>query len=164
MGKTSLLKQYVEKTFSSQYKATIGAEFLSKEVIIDDQLVTMQIWDTAGQEKYQSIQRIFYKGTDACIIVYDLTNPSTFVNVAKWREEFFNSAGLESTENFPMIIIGNKSDLTTERKVPKEKVAQWCKENGELNNYETSAKTADNVSQAFESIAKKAGEKQKGRL
>ena len=109
--------RYVQNVFSNQYKATIGAEFLSKEVIIDDRLVTMQIWDTAGQEKYQSVQRVFYRGTDGCAIVYDITNPLSFQNVPKWKEEFFNSAGLTNTETFPLILIGNKSDLTTDRKV-----------------------------------------------
>eukprot|EP00826_Nyctotherus_ovalis_P054897 TRINITY_DN723_c0_g1_i15.p1 TRINITY_DN723_c0_g1~~TRINITY_DN723_c0_g1_i15.p1 ORF type:complete len:207 (+),score=77.79 TRINITY_DN723_c0_g1_i15:129-749(+) len=164
VGKTSLMQQYIQNTFSCQYKATIGAEFLSKEVLIDDQLVTMQIWDTAGQEKYQSVQRVFYRGTDGCIIVYDLTSPGSFANVEKWREEFFNSANLENTQNFPMVIVGNKADLTMERKVPHEKAVKWCKENGELDHYETSAKTAINVKEAFEGIARKAAEKQKGRL
>eukprot|EP00826_Nyctotherus_ovalis_P042828 TRINITY_DN4469_c0_g3_i2.p1 TRINITY_DN4469_c0_g3~~TRINITY_DN4469_c0_g3_i2.p1 ORF type:complete len:159 (+),score=69.65 TRINITY_DN4469_c0_g3_i2:182-658(+) len=158
------MQQYIQNTFTSQYKATIGAEFLSKEVIVDDQLVTMQIWDTAGQEKYQSVQRVFYRGTDGCIIVYDLTNPASFANVAKWKDEFFNSANLETTTNFPLIIVGNKADLAEGRRVSKEKAMLWCKENGELVHYEASAKTAVNVREAFEAIAKKAAEKQKGRL
>ncbi len=103
--------------FSNQYRATIGAEFLSKEAILGDKLVTLQIWDTAGQEKYQSVQRVFYRGTDGCIIVFDLTNPESFNNVVKWKDEFFNAANLGSIENFPLILIGNKADLVTERKV-----------------------------------------------
>eukprot|EP00826_Nyctotherus_ovalis_P054894 TRINITY_DN723_c0_g1_i10.p1 TRINITY_DN723_c0_g1~~TRINITY_DN723_c0_g1_i10.p1 ORF type:complete len:159 (+),score=46.81 TRINITY_DN723_c0_g1_i10:171-647(+) len=158
------MQQYIQNTFSCQYKATIGAEFLSKEIELDNQTITMQIWDTAGQEKYQSVQRVFYRGTDGCIIVYDLTNPATFNSVPKWREEFFNSANLENVQDFPMVVVGNKSDLAVERKVMREKTAKWCKENGELDHYETSAKTAINVKEAFESIARKAAQKQKGRL
>jgi len=90
---------------------------LSKEIIIDDRLVTMQIWDTAGQEKYQSVQRVFYRGTDGCVIVFDLTNAASFLAVAKWKEEFFNAAGISNVETFPMVLIGNKADLVTERKV-----------------------------------------------
>lgn len=84
---------------------------------MDDRLVTMQIWDTAGQEKYQSVQRVFYRGTDGCAIVYDITNPLSFQNVAKWKEEFFNSASLSNVESFPLVLIGNKADLAAERKV-----------------------------------------------
>ena len=75
VGKTSLMNQYVNKRFSAQYKATIGADFLTKEVMIDDKLVTLQIWDTAGQERFQSLGVAFYRGADACILVYDITSP-----------------------------------------------------------------------------------------
>lgn len=75
MGKTSLMNQYVNQKFSNQYKATIGADFLTKEIMLDDKLVTMQIWDTAGQERFQSLGVAFYRGADACVLVYDITNP-----------------------------------------------------------------------------------------
>uniref|UniRef100_A0A8C6VBJ8 RAB7A, member RAS oncogene family n=1 Tax=Naja naja TaxID=35670 RepID=A0A8C6VBJ8_NAJNA len=69
VGKTSLMNQYVNKKFSNQYKATIGADFLTKEVMVDDRLVTMQIWDTAGQERFQSLGVAFYRGADCCVLV-----------------------------------------------------------------------------------------------
>lgn len=68
VGKTSLMNQYVNKKFSNQYKATIGADFLTKEVIVDDRIVTMQIWDTAGQERFQSLGVAFYRGADCCVL------------------------------------------------------------------------------------------------
>lgn len=68
VGKTSLMNQYVNKKFSNQYKATIGADFLTKEVIVDDRVVTMQIWDTAGQERFQSLGVAFYRGADCCVL------------------------------------------------------------------------------------------------
>ena len=64
VGKTSLMNQYVNKKFSASYKATIGADFLTKEVLVDDRLVTMQLWDTAGQERFQSLGVAFYRGAD----------------------------------------------------------------------------------------------------
>merc|ERR1712151_199089 len=70
VGKTSLMHQYVSKKFSNQYKATIGADFLTKEVQVDDRLVTMQIWDTAGQERFQSLGVAFYRGADCCVLVF----------------------------------------------------------------------------------------------
>merc|ERR1712167_311499 len=78
VGKTSLMNQYVNKKFSKQYKATIGADFLTKEVLIDDKLITMQIWDTAGQERFQSLGVAFYRGADCCVLVYDVNMAKTF--------------------------------------------------------------------------------------
>ena len=75
VGKTSLMNQFVHKRFSNQYKATIGADFLTKEIMIDDKLVTLQIWDTAGQERFQSLGVAFYRGagqhTEGCIQCVD---------------------------------------------------------------------------------------------
>jgi len=78
VGKTSILNQYVSGKFSEEYKATIGADFLTKELTLDDKLVTLQIWDTAGQERFQSLGSAFYRGSDACVLVYDITNEQSF--------------------------------------------------------------------------------------
>eukprot|EP00879_Flechtneria_rotunda_P010463 GHRR01010939.1.p1 GENE.GHRR01010939.1~~GHRR01010939.1.p1 ORF type:complete len:125 (+),score=31.91 GHRR01010939.1:67-441(+) len=88
VGKTSLMNQYVQKKFSKEYKATIGADFLTKEIQIDDKLVTMQIWDTAGQERFQSLGVAFYRGADCCVLVYDVNSTKSFENLDTWRDEF----------------------------------------------------------------------------
>ena len=80
------MNQYVNKRFSQQYKATIGADFLTKEVMIDDKLVTLQIWDTAGQERFQSLGVAFYRGADCCVMVYDITAVKTFESLTSWKE------------------------------------------------------------------------------
>ena len=72
VGKTSLLQQFVNRQFSMSYKAAVGADLLSKEVCVDGEAVTLQIWDTAGQERFKSIGGAFYKGSDCCVIVYDV--------------------------------------------------------------------------------------------
>ena len=82
------MNQYVSKRFTSQYKATIGADFLTKEIMVDDKLVTLQIWDTAGQERFQSLGVAFYRGADACMLTYDITNPKSFDSLDSWRQEF----------------------------------------------------------------------------
>merc|ERR1712072_69009 len=96
VGKTSLMNQYVNRKFDNQYKATIGADFLTKEVSVDhngdQRLVTMQIWDTAGQERFQSLGVAFYRGADACVLVYDLTAKKSFENLDTWRDEFLIQA------------------------------------------------------------------------
>ncbi|KAI8532970.1 hypothetical protein RHMOL_Rhmol11G0259400 [Rhododendron molle] len=88
VGKTSLMNQYVNKKFSNEYKATIGADFLTKEVHFEDRLFTLQIWDTAGQERFQSLGVAFYRGADCCVLVYDVNEMKSFDNLNNWREEF----------------------------------------------------------------------------
>ncbi|CAF4845513.1 unnamed protein product [Rotaria sp. Silwood1] len=125
VGKTSLMGQYVSHKFSNQYKATIGADFLTKEVQIDDRLVTMQIWDTAGQERFQSLGVAFYRGADCCILVYDVTSSNSFKSLDSWRDEFLIQAGPRDPENFPFVVIGNKTDLDN-RVIPVRKALNWC--------------------------------------
>merc|ERR1711975_215552 len=155
VGKTSLMNQYVNKKFSAQYKATIGADFLTKEVTVDDRLVTMQIWDTAGQERFQSLGVAFYRGADACVLVYDITNQKSFEQLDSWRDEFLIQAGPRDPENFPFVVLGNKVDKENERRVTTNKAKQWCKSKGvnPIPHYETSAKEAIYVEQAFQTIA-----------
>ena len=74
------MQQFVNKKFDKKYKATIGADFLTKELMLEDHLVTLQIWDTAGQERFQSLGMAFYRGADACVIVYDITQRKSFVS------------------------------------------------------------------------------------
>ena len=116
VGKTSLMNQYVNKKFSAQYKATIGADFLTKEVMIEDRQVTMQIWDTAGQERFQSLGVAFYRGADCCVLVYDVTSQQSFRNLESWRDEFLIQASPRNPEEFPFVLLGNKvsqlSDLS----------------------------------------------------
>eukprot|EP01088_Endostelium_zonatum_P000557 TRINITY_DN10804_c0_g1_i1.p1 TRINITY_DN10804_c0_g1~~TRINITY_DN10804_c0_g1_i1.p1 ORF type:complete len:206 (+),score=54.04 TRINITY_DN10804_c0_g1_i1:114-731(+) len=156
VGKTSLMNQYVNKKFSNQYKATIGADFLTKEVMVDDKLVTLQIWDTAGQERFQSLGVAFYRGADACVLVFDVNVAKTFENLKSWREEFLIQAGPKDPEKFPFIVIGNKIDLEQSRVVGRKRGQLWCEQTGDIPYHETSAKEAINVEQAFQIVAKNA--------
>ena len=157
VGKTSLMNQYVNKKFSKQYKATIGADFLTKEVMIDDKLVTMQIWDTAGQERFQSLGVAFYRGADSCVLVYDITDPKSFDSLSGWKEEFLVQAAPQHAEEFPFVCIGNKLDLAdNNRNVTTSRAKDWSKSQNEMPLFEASAKDATNVEQAFRMIAEKA--------
>uniref|UniRef100_A0A3B3DWE4 RAB7A, member RAS onco family n=1 Tax=Oryzias melastigma TaxID=30732 RepID=A0A3B3DWE4_ORYME len=113
------MNQYVNKKFSNQYKATIGADFLTKEVMVDDRLVTMQIWDTAGQERFQSLGVAFYRGADCCVLVFDVTAPNTFKTLDSWRDEFLIQASPRDPENFPFVVLGNKIDLENRQRAPR---------------------------------------------
>jgi len=156
VGKTSLMNQYVNRKFSNQYKATIGADFLTKEVMVDDRLVTMQIWDTAGQERFQSLGVAFYRGADCCVLVFDVNVAKTFENLDSWRDEFLIQAGPKDAENFPFVVLGNKIDLENQRVVSQKRAQAWCQAKGNIPYFETSAKEAINVEQAFQTIARNA--------
>ncbi|OWZ17234.1 Rab7 family GTPase [Phytophthora megakarya] len=162
VGKTSLMNQYVNQKFSNQYKATIGADFLTKEIMLDDKLVTMQIWDTAGQERFQSLGVAFYRGADACVLVYDITNPKSFEKLDTWRDEFLAQAGPRDPDAFPFIVLGNKVDKEADRRVHKEKAQEWCRSKNvqqPIQHFETSAKEATSVEEAFQTIASSALQK-----
>jgi len=151
VGKTSLMNQYVNKKFTNQYKATIGADFLTKEVMIDDKVVTMQIWDTAGQERFQSLGVAFYRGADCCVLVYDLTVPKTFESMDSWRDEFLIQASPRDPDTFPFVVIGNKADLASERRIPAFQGQELAGELG-MGFLETSARSSENVDEAFASL------------
>merc|ERR1712070_962765 len=155
VGKTSLMNQYVNKKLSTQYKATIGADFLTKEVMVDDRLVTMQIWDTAGQERFQSLGVAFYRGADSCVLVFDVNVAKTFENLDSWRDEFLIQACPRDPENFPFVVLGNKVDIDA-RVVSQKRALAWCTAKGDIPYFETSAKEAINVEQAFQVIARNA--------
>lgn len=162
VGKTSLMQQFVNNKFSHQYKATIGADFLTKEIIIDNnKQVTLQIWDTAGQERFQSLGVAFYRGADCCVLCYDVTNEKSLNNLTSWKDEFLVQSNVSNPIDFPFIIIGNKIDVDDSKKIPsllKKLTNITSNQLGGLNYpvFETSAKDGINVESAFEVIAKMA--------
>ncbi|CAN1317560.1 Ras-related protein Rab7 [Linum perenne] len=161
VGKTSLMNhfRYVNRKFNNQYKATIGADFLTKEVQFEDRLFTLQIWDTAGQERFQSLGVAFYRGADCCVMVYDVNVMKSFDNLNNWREEFLlQKASPPDPENFPFVVLGNKVDIDNgnSRMVSEKKTKAWCSLKGNIPYFDTSAKEGFNVDVAFECIAKNA--------
>eukprot|EP00996_Jenningsia_fusiforme_P002775 NODE_3594_length_948_cov_66.528365_g3303_i0.p1 GENE.NODE_3594_length_948_cov_66.528365_g3303_i0~~NODE_3594_length_948_cov_66.528365_g3303_i0.p1 ORF type:complete len:207 (+),score=63.81 NODE_3594_length_948_cov_66.528365_g3303_i0:34-654(+) len=157
VGKTSLMNQYVNKKFDNRYKATIGADFLTKELEVKGTLVTLQIWDTAGQERFQSLGSAFYRGADACILVFDLTSQESFQHLTSWHDEFIIQAG----QNKDFVLIGNKNDLEDKRVVAPKAATAWCTKHSQddenpIPYYETSAKDNMNVEQAFLAVAENA--------
>lgn len=115
VGKTSLLEQYVHRRFAANYKATIGADFYTKTIPINDggSKVTLQLWDTAGQERFQSLTTTFYRGADICLIVHDVTEDPEVTKKAlkRWKEELYKYAPSDAV----IAIIGNKQDLQSEK-------------------------------------------------
>ena len=112
-----LILPQVNKKFTTSYKATIGADFLTKEVLVDDRLVTMQLWDTAGQERFQSLGVAFYRGADCCVLVYDVNNAKSFDALDSWRDEFLIQASPKDAESFPFVVLGNKVDVEESKRM-----------------------------------------------
>lgn len=154
VGKTSLLKRYVNGVYSHQYKATIGADFLMKETILEGQVVQLQLWDTAGQEKFHSLGAAFYRNSECCILVFDLTDPKTFETIDTWRSEFLTQLNPKDPDNFPFVILGNKCDKESEIKVSEQKIKAYCSSKNNISYFQTSAKDDINLGLAFEEVAK----------
>ena len=151
VGKTNIMSKYIKDQFNITSKSTIGVEFGTKILEIDNKKVKAQIWDTAGQERYKSITSAYYKGAKGAFIVYDITNKSTFESVDKWIKDL-NSYG---DKNLTMLLIGNKSDLEDKRIINKEEGEEKAK-SFELGFIETSAYNGDNIDRAFDIMLKEA--------
>ncbi|XP_055016418.1 ras-related protein Rab-7a isoform X2 [Boleophthalmus pectinirostris] len=119
------MNRYVSHRFTNLYRATIGMDFLSKNETIDGVSVTLQIWDTAGTERFQSLGSPLYRGAHCCILVFDVTSQISFSSLEQWRKEFLILGEPENPETFPFIVLGNKTDLL-EREVSPTKAQQWC--------------------------------------
>jgi len=151
VGKTAILNKYVNGKFIEEHKATIGADFLTKELNLDDKLVTLQIWDTAGQERFQSLGNAFYRGSDACVLVYDITNDQSFKKIEEWRSNFISQASPDEPKKFPFLLLGNKSDKDSQRQVDKLQADTYARSQG-MRFYETSAVNGANIEDAIKDI------------
>ena len=150
VGKTSLIHRFLQNTFSGEYKKTIGVNLLKKVMIFDEYgEVSAQIWDLGGEESFKSLRDMYLEGAHGALIVYDVTNRISFEKLNEWIDSFRKARG-----NRPLILIGNKSDLKDIVRID-EKEARDFKENTNIADLIiTSAKTGDNVGQAFIALAK----------
>ena len=151
VGKTNIVSRYIKNEFNKDSMSTIGVEFGSKELVIEGHNVKVQIWDTAGQEKYKSITNAYYKGAKGAFVVYDITNKNSFDNADNW----LNNLRASADKKCSIILIGNKSDLEDKREISIEQGEEKAK-NSEIAFMETSALSGDNIDKAFEMMINEA--------
>uniref|UniRef100_A0A914PIB3 Uncharacterized protein n=1 Tax=Panagrolaimus davidi TaxID=227884 RepID=A0A914PIB3_9BILA len=156
VGKTSLINQYTNKRFCNYYKSTVGADFMTKSIVIEDKVVTLQIWDTAGCERFHSLGTAFYRGADCCVLTFDVTNNVSFKKLDSWRDEFLIQANPQDPKKFPFVLLGNKIDEKEKRTVSTQRAELWCQKNSNMPYFEVSAKNNVNIEKAFYEIAKTA--------
>lgn len=150
VGKSSIVLRFVKSQFSDFQEATIGAAFLTQTVMCGDppRSVRFEIWDTAGQERYHSLAPMYYRGAQAAIIVYDITNSNSFSRAKAWVNELNDRAPSVKV----LALAGNKLDLDSRRAVSTEEAQSYATENG-LIFMETSAKDCTNISELFTALA-----------
>ena len=151
IGKTSLIERYINKTFKSNYIATIGMDIRRKRLEINNKEVDISITDTAGQERFRSITKMFYKGADGILVGFDLTDRNTFEQVNYWISQIEEN----SSKDYPisLVLFGNKCDNVENIKVSEEDIEK-LKEKYKLTFYKTSAKDGTNVQNAFQHLTK----------
>ena len=150
VGKTSFILKYTEDTFQEVHLSTIGIDSKDKHITLDGKKYKLSIFDTTGQERYKSLAFSLIKNTDGIILIYDVTNESSFKAVPDWIQ----SAREKKGENYPMIILGNKIDLEDERKVKTEDGEELAQKYG-LDFYEISNKENVNIENAILTLVKK---------
>ena len=147
VGKSCLAVRFVRNEFFEFQEPTIGAAFLGKNINLNDKRYKFEIWDTAGQERYRSLAPMYYRGAKAAVIVYDITDEDTFKGAKTWVSEI-----KKKSNNCLILLVGNKVDLTNNRKVDINMVKNYV-DNNNLIYMESSAKTGLNVEKIFTTIA-----------
>jgi len=148
VGKTALIMKFINKTISGQYEETVGAAFHTFQATIDGESISVQVWDTAGQEKYRSLGPVYYRNASAAILVYDITDRQSFIDINGWIEHFRSTVG----DHPPIFLVGNKIDLDSNSKVDENEAQKYADEHG-FSFFLTSAITGYNVDFLFQKVA-----------
>ncbi|KYO43392.1 ras-related protein Rab-35 isoform X1 [Alligator mississippiensis] len=147
VGKSSLLLRFADNTFSSSFVTTIGVDFRVRTVVLGGLRLRLQVWDTAGQERFRTITSTYYRNAHGVIVVYDVTNPDSFVSVKRWMHEI-----AENCDSVCKVLVGNKVEDPSHRQVPAADARRFSAQLG-LRHFETSAKDNINVEEMFAAVA-----------
>lgn len=160
VGKSCVLKRLTENVFKQDHDVTVGVEFGSFLIKIEDHTLKLQIWDTAGQESFRSITKIFYRNSHAVILTYAVDKAPTLESLINWLQE----VRLQCSDDVMLILVGNKSDLEGNREINSEEALKFKQEHNILYWVETSAKSGENVERLFIDVAKFLYDKYKDKL
>ena len=148
VGKTNIITKYKYNTFEDSHLTTIGIDFVSKILNIRNKTIRLNIWDTAGQEKYRIIANSYYRNSNAVCIVYDITNKISYYNIKRWIEDVKKNC----SPSVDIYIIGSKLDVQHDREINKNDVEKYCEENN-FKYFEVSALNNYNIHNLFHDIA-----------
>jgi len=148
VGKTSIITRFMYDHFDDSYQATIGIDFLSKTMYLEDRVLRLQLWDTAGQERFRSLIPSYIRDSSVAIVVYDISNKTSFLNTHKWIEDVREERG----DDVVIMLVGNKMDLSDHRQVTKTEGEEKASKMGVMF-METSAKSGDNIKALFRKVA-----------
>jgi small GTP-binding protein len=159
VGKTSIRNRFMGRGFRTEHLMTIGADFATHDFNIDGNKVTFQIWDLAGQDTFRTVRARFFRGAMAGLCIFDVTRRDSFMNLTRWIEELWRNNGRGIV---PIIVLGNKSDLRDGKSVPVEQAEKYSqaitqktiKSGFSVHYLDTSAKTGQNINEAFYTIGK----------
>jgi small GTP-binding protein len=148
VGKSSIVQRLVQGTFTEDGTTTCGADFYTHTCPVNSEQVKLQIWDTAGQERFRSISKSYFRNAVGAVLVYDITNLSSFDQLSDWLNDLQSLAA----PNSYILLVGNKSDLEKSRQVGAEVVKDFA-ERHHLESIETSAQSGKNIKEAFARMA-----------
>ena len=149
VGKTLLIGKFIDNEFSENTLNTIGLDLQCTSLVINKKKINLQIWDTAGQEKYKSMTTSYYRGVNIIFIVYDVTNQESFNHVKNWISDIDKFARI----NVMKVLVGNKIDLNNKRVISNEE-GKKLSHQFKIKFFETSAKSSEGVKEMFESVCK----------
>lgn len=151
VGKSAILRRFIDDDFTSDYYCTVGVEFHVKTLSVNDnQEADLKIWDTCGEEKYRTITRQYYNNCDGVILVFDLTNKSSFIKLDSWIDDVVNN----SPQDVSVVVVGNKKDLKDSIEVTPNMIKEYFDKKPELIYFESSALSGEGITQIFQEITK----------
>lgn len=153
VGKSCLLDKFLNDSSTNNFISTIGVDIRTRETVINNKKVKVQVWDTGGQQRYRPILASCYRGALGVIIVFDVTNKMSFNNIKQWIDEVDEFA---TESNLPRILVGNKADLTDRREVEFETAEEFARQNS-IPYIETSVIGKSNIKEAFLELVRRKG-------
>ena len=149
VGKSNFIFRYIKNEYNGKHLASIGAEFKNTEVVVGSNKFRLQIWDTAGQKRYESITRSLFPKVQGFIVMFDITNEESYISAKSWVKTIKDENG----KNSPILLIGSKSDLVDTRLIVFEDITKYVNEEN-IKYIETSSKIGDNINKSITIICK----------